>query len=54
VLGDLAALRAQGVTEVFLDLNFSPRVGSPDVDSGAAIAYADRVLETLAPANASG
>ena len=31
VLDDLAALRAQGVTEVFLDLNFSPRVGSPDL-----------------------
>jgi probable F420-dependent oxidoreductase len=53
VLDDLAALRAQGVTEVFLDLNFSPRVGSPDVDSGAAIAYADRVLEAFAPAHAS-
>ena len=28
VLDDLAALRAQGVTEVFLDLNLSPRVSS--------------------------
>ena len=53
VLDDLAALRAQGVTEVFLDLNFSPRVGSPDVDAGAALAYADRVLEAFAPANGS-
>ena len=35
VLDDLAALRAQGVTEVFLDLNFSPRVDVPDVDAGA-------------------
>jgi probable F420-dependent oxidoreductase len=48
VLDDLAALRAQGVTEVFLDLNFSPRVGSPDVDAGAALAYADDVLEAFA------
>ena len=53
VLDDLAALRAQGVTEVFFDLNFSPRVGSPDVDAGAALAYAERVLDAFAPANGS-
>ena len=46
-----AALRTQGVTEVFLDLNFSPRVGSPDVDAGAALAYAERVLDAFAPRN---
>ena len=51
VLDDLAVLRAQGVTEVFLDLNFSPRVGSPDVDATAALAYAESVLEAFAPAN---
>ena len=51
VLDDLAALHATGVTEVFLDLNFSPLVGSPDVDSGAALAYAERVLDAFAPAN---
>jgi hypothetical protein len=49
VLDDLAALRADGVTEVFVDLNLSPRVGRPDVDARAARAYADRVLEELAP-----
>jgi alkanesulfonate monooxygenase SsuD/methylene tetrahydromethanopterin reductase-like flavin-dependent oxidoreductase (luciferase family) len=49
VVRDLAALRAQGVTEVFLDLNFSPRVGSPDVDADAAVAYAERVLVAFAP-----
>jgi probable F420-dependent oxidoreductase len=49
VLGDLAALRARGVGEVFLDLNLSPRVGSPDVDAGAALDYAERVLEAFAP-----
>jgi hypothetical protein len=53
VLDDLAALRAKGVTEVFLDLNFSPRVVAPDVDPGAALAYAERVLEAFAPASAS-
>ena len=49
VLADLVDLRSQGVTEVFLDLNFSPRVGSPDVDAEEATAYADRVLDAFAP-----
>lgn len=53
VLDDLAALRAQGVTEVLIDLNFSPRVVSPDVDNAAALAYAERVLDAFAPAEAS-
>jgi hypothetical protein len=53
VLEDLDALRAQGVTEVFFDLNLSPWVGSPDVDGGEALAYAERVLDAFAPANRS-
>ena len=52
VLDDLGALRAQGVTEVFFDLNQSPQVCSPDVDTGAALAYAERVLDAFAPAHA--
>jgi probable F420-dependent oxidoreductase len=40
VPGELAALRAQGVTEVFIDLNLSP---------GPALEHAERVLETYAP-----
>ncbi len=51
VLADLAGLRAQGVTEVFFDLNFSPRVGSPDVDASEAVAYAEHVLHAFAPAS---
>jgi probable F420-dependent oxidoreductase len=50
VLGDLAALRSRGVTEVFVDLNFAPRVGSPTADPEAARDEADRVLDALAPA----
>lgn len=50
VLADLAGLRSQGVTEVFFDLNFSPRVGSPDVDAGEAVAHAEHVLHSFAPA----
>jgi probable F420-dependent oxidoreductase len=53
VLDDLAALHAQGVTEVFFDLNFSPRAGFPGVDAAAALAYAERVLDTFAPGNVS-
>ncbi|MGZ4495717.1 MAG: LLM class flavin-dependent oxidoreductase, partial [Nocardioides sp.] len=49
VIDDLAALRARGVTEVFLDLNFSPRVGSPDADAREAVAYAEEVLAAFAP-----
>ena len=40
-LDDLAALRAQGVTEVILDLNFSPQAG---------LESAERVLDAFAPA----
>lgn len=53
VLDDLGALRGQGVTEAFFDLNLSPRVGSSDVEAGAALAYAERVLDAFAPANLS-
>lgn len=49
VLDDLGRLGAQGVTETFVDLNFSPRVGSPDVDPAEATAYAERVLDAFAP-----
>ena len=50
VFDDLRALRAQGVTEAFFDLNRSPRISSPDVDPAEALAYAERVLDTFAPA----
>ena len=53
VLNDLEALRAQGVTEVFFDLNLSPWVGSPNVHPSEALAYAERVLDAFAPANGS-
>jgi probable F420-dependent oxidoreductase len=49
VRDDLAELQAQGVTEVFIDLNFDPTVGSPDVDPGPAMAYAHQVLSDFAP-----
>jgi probable F420-dependent oxidoreductase len=50
VRGDLEDLRAQGVTEVFLDLNWDPQVGSPDADPDTAANRAEEALEALAPA----
>ena len=49
VLDDLEALGEQGVTEVFLDLNLSSRVGSPYVDAVESLDYAERVLDAFAP-----
>jgi alkanesulfonate monooxygenase SsuD/methylene tetrahydromethanopterin reductase-like flavin-dependent oxidoreductase (luciferase family) len=46
---DLAALERQGVTEVFLDLNWDPRSVGDDVDPAAARDNAEAVLESLAP-----
>jgi probable F420-dependent oxidoreductase len=50
VLADLAGVVGRGATELFVDLNFHPAVGSPDVDGGEAAAYARLVLDALAPA----
>jgi probable F420-dependent oxidoreductase len=50
IRGDLETLSRQGVTEVFIDLNFNPRVGSPDIDPVESTDYAQRVLEIFAPA----
>jgi alkanesulfonate monooxygenase SsuD/methylene tetrahydromethanopterin reductase-like flavin-dependent oxidoreductase (luciferase family) len=46
VLDDLVALRAQGVTEVFFDVNLSHHA-----DAAARLRYAERVLDAFAPAN---
>jgi hypothetical protein len=37
------------VTELFLDLNFDPAVGSVDADANASMDRALAVLERLAP-----
>jgi probable F420-dependent oxidoreductase len=49
IRGDLAGLAAQGVTELFADLNFDPGIGSPDADPVASMARAYDVLHALAP-----
>lgn len=49
IRADLPRLAAQGVTEVFIDLNFDPRVGHPDVELSTALRHALTVLDALAP-----
>ena len=49
VRADLAVLAEQGVTEVFVDLNFDPQVGSVDADPEVSVLRAQETLEALAP-----
>jgi probable F420-dependent oxidoreductase len=49
ITADLQDLETQGITEVFVDLNFDPRIGSPDVSPEDALALADATLEALRP-----
>src|SRR5580658_1075770 len=46
---DTAWLGDQGVTELFDDLNWDPRVGSPSVEPQASAARAEEILGQLAP-----
>jgi probable F420-dependent oxidoreductase len=46
---DAAWLEEQGVTELFYDLNWDPRVGNPEADPAAAIDRAEEILRALAP-----
>ncbi|MDT3398600.1 TIGR03619 family F420-dependent LLM class oxidoreductase [Streptomyces sp. B1866] len=46
---DLGALADTGLTEVFLDPNFDPEIGSPDAPAGRALDRAERLLTALAP-----
>ena len=45
----LAALAERGITEVFVDLNFDPEIGSPTADPEASMAVAREVLDAFAP-----
>ena len=46
---DFERLAEAGVTELFLDLNFDPEVGSPDADPAASMRRAEQLLTTFAP-----
>jgi len=49
IRSDLDLAAGAGVTEVFLDLNFDPEVGSPDADPAESVRRAEEVLEAFAP-----
>lgn len=46
---DFERLAAVGVTELFLDLNFDPEIGSPKADPAESMRRAEHLLETFAP-----
>jgi probable F420-dependent oxidoreductase len=48
---DIARFADAGVTELFLDLNFDPAVGTVEADAAASLDRALRILERLAPNN---
>jgi probable F420-dependent oxidoreductase len=50
IRADLDWLAAAGVTEVFLDLNWDPQIGSPDAEPSAAADRASALLDELKPA----
>lgn len=49
IRSDFDDLAGQGITELFLDLNFDPEIGSPDADPAESLRRADEVLEAFAP-----
>jgi probable F420-dependent oxidoreductase len=49
IRSDFAGLEEQGITELFVDLNFDPEIGSPDADATVSMRRADEVLAALAP-----
>lgn len=49
IRADLPDLAGQGVTELFVDLNFDPAIGSPDADPAESARRAEDVLTALAP-----
>jgi probable F420-dependent oxidoreductase len=49
IRGDFDALAASGITELFVDLNFDPEIGSPDADPAASLRRAEEALEAFAP-----
>jgi hypothetical protein len=49
IRADIETLSATGLTELFLDLNFDPGVGSPDADPAESLRRAEEALEARAP-----
>ncbi|RLK61562.1 putative F420-dependent oxidoreductase [Actinokineospora cianjurensis] len=49
---DIGGLAEQGITELFVDLNFDPAIGTPEADPAASMAHAESVLTAFAPIDA--
>ncbi|MGQ0838710.1 TIGR03619 family F420-dependent LLM class oxidoreductase [Actinokineospora sp.] len=49
IRGDFADLAEQGITELFVDLNFDPLIGSPDADPAESMRRAEDALAAFAP-----
>lgn len=49
VRSDIQGLEGLGFSELFVDLNFDPEIGSPDADPRESRRRADEALEALAP-----
>jgi probable F420-dependent oxidoreductase len=49
---DAAWLAEQGVTELFYDLNWDPRIGNPEAERAAAVERAEEILRALSPRTA--
>jgi probable F420-dependent oxidoreductase len=54
IRSDFDDLAEQGITELFVDLNFDPQIGSPDADPAESLRRADEALAAFAPAPAAG
>ncbi|MGQ4330335.1 TIGR03619 family F420-dependent LLM class oxidoreductase [Streptomyces hayashii] len=50
VRADLAVLTDTGLTEIFVDPNFDPEIGSPDAPADTVTSRVDLLLRELAPA----
>jgi probable F420-dependent oxidoreductase len=49
VRADIAAIADQGATELFVDLNFDPEIGSPDASPTDSMQRAEEALTAFAP-----
>ena len=49
IRADMDELAGKGFTELFIDLNFDPEIGSPDADATTSLRRADEVLDAFAP-----
>ncbi|SCG43797.1 probable F420-dependent oxidoreductase, Rv2161c family [Micromonospora echinaurantiaca] len=49
IRSDVDRLAEAGVTELFVDLNFDPEIGSPSAQPRESLRRADEVLDALAP-----